>query len=62
MYKDVLRSIEGAEIFQVIALILFGIVLVGAWVYALTARTDFMREMKELPLESHKPSDSSHEK
>lgn len=51
MYKEVLRSIEGAEIFPIIALILFFAFFVGITIWAYKRDKKTVDEIANLPLE-----------
>lgn len=51
MYVEVLRSIEGIEIFPVISLVLFVTVFVAMLVWALRLRPERLRDMAAMPLD-----------
>jgi len=53
MYKDVLRSIEGIEIFPVISLIIFTLFFGGLIFYAMGLRKNKVEALANLPLEDH---------
>lgn len=54
MYKDVLRSMEGVEIFPSISLMLFLSFFVILIVYLVRMGKDHWKDASELPLESDK--------
>lgn len=51
MYKDVLRTIENIEIWPIISLILFFLFFIGVVAYLLTVDKNFIKKMKELPMD-----------
>lgn len=51
MYKEVLRTIENVEIWPLISLIIFFLFFIGVVVYLLTLDKNFIKKMKELPME-----------
>jgi cytochrome c oxidase cbb3-type subunit 4 len=51
MYKDVLRTIENIEIWPLISLIIFFLFFIGVVFYLLTVDKDFIKKMKELPMD-----------
>jgi hypothetical protein len=53
MYKDVLRSIEGIEIFPVISLIIFTLFFGGLIFYAMGLRKNKVEALANLPLEDN---------
>ena len=55
MYKEVLRSIEGVEIFPVVSLLIFFAFFVAVLVWCLRADKGAMRRAAHLPLESEAP-------
>jgi len=59
MYKDVLRSIEGVEIFPIIALLIFFTFFIGVIVWSIRMDGDRLRAMSLLPLEGDDPKDAT---
>ena len=51
MYKDVLRSIDGIEIFPVISFVIFGLFFVGLGLYVIGFDKKFIKEISNAPLE-----------
>ena len=51
MYKDVLRSIEGIEIYPVISLLIFFAFFVGVGVWFFAADNDRLQRLARLPLD-----------
>ncbi|MDP5171043.1 MAG: cbb3-type cytochrome c oxidase subunit 3 [Bacteroidia bacterium] len=51
MYKDVLRSISGIDIFPVIAILIFMIFFIGLFVYVLRLDKKEVSEMASLPFD-----------
>jgi hypothetical protein len=51
MYKDVLNTIENVEIWPLISMIIFFLLFIGVGVYLLTVDTNFIKKMKELPMD-----------
>ena len=51
MYKEVLRSIDGAEIFPIIALILFFAFFVGITIWAYKRDKKTVDEIANMPLD-----------
>jgi cytochrome c oxidase cbb3-type subunit IV len=53
MYKEVLRSIEGVEIFPVVSFVIFGLFFVFLLIYVLGFEKQFIIEMKNSPLDDN---------
>jgi len=51
VYKEVLRSIDGVEIFPLISFAIFGVFFIGLLYWVFTADKNYINEMKKLPLE-----------
>lgn len=51
MYKEVLRSIEGIEIYPIIALLIFFFFFVGVIVWSARIDKERLRELSLLPLD-----------
>lgn len=51
MFKEILNSISGIEIWPIIALLLFMGVFIGIVVWVIRLDKRFIRKMEELPLE-----------
>lgn len=52
MYKEILRNIDGVEIYPIISLLLFFIVFVVMIIYVLTINKSTVHEMSSLPLDN----------
>ena len=59
MYKEVLRSIEGVEIYPIVALLIFFSFFLAVVVRAFTADKEKLRQMAMLPLDASAEADSS---
>lgn len=59
MYKDVLRSIEGIEIFPVISFIIFFFFFLGLLLYVFSMKKNWLKEMENMPLEDEQPMSQS---
>ncbi len=53
MYKEILQSIEGVEIYPIISLIVFIVFFVGITIWLLRMKKDYINEMKNLPLNNN---------
>lgn len=53
MYKDVLRSIDGIEIFPILSLIIFVLFFTVLMIYILKVDKKFISDMKDLPLKDN---------
>jgi cytochrome c oxidase cbb3-type subunit 4 len=51
MYKDVLRSIEGIEIYPIISLLIFFVFFVGVGIWFVTADSRRWQRLARLPLD-----------
>lgn len=51
MYKDVLRSIEGIEIYPIISLLIFFVFFVGVGIWFVTADSQRWQRLARLPLD-----------
>lgn len=51
MYKDVLRSIEGIEIYPLISLAIFFLFFVGVGIWFFSADNDRLQRLARLPLD-----------
>jgi len=51
MYKDVLRTIENVQIWPLISLIIFFLFFIGVVIYLLKMDKNFIKKMKELPMD-----------
>ena len=61
MYKDVLSSIEGVEIFPVISFIIFGLFFIGLGLYVVGFDKKFIKEISNAPLEDGAANESRKE-
>ena len=55
MYKEVLRSIEGVEIYPIVALLIFFAFFVGVIVWSVRIDKERLRELSLLPLDGEAP-------
>jgi cbb3-type cytochrome oxidase subunit 3 len=53
MDKEVLRAIEGIDLYPVISLIVFTIFFIGVVIWVLKADKSFISKMSSLPLEDN---------
>ena len=58
MYKNILQTIENVEIWPIISLVIFFLFFIGVLVYVLRTDNEFIRKMKELPLDDTESSDN----
>lgn len=52
MYKIILRSLEDAALFAVVAFVIFFIFFVGLVIYAVSMKKNHVRHMADLPMDS----------
>lgn len=57
MYKEVLRSIEGIQIYPLISLLIFFVFFVGLMMWFVLADPDRMQRLSRLPLDDPSHSD-----
>lgn len=50
MYKEVLRSIDGIEIYPIMSLVIFGLFFTALIVYVIKVDKGLIQKMKDLPL------------
>ncbi|MCA2004696.1 MAG: cbb3-type cytochrome c oxidase subunit 3 [Ignavibacterium sp.] len=50
MYKEILQSIEGVEIYPIISLIVFVLFFIVVTVWLIRMDKNYINEMKQLPL------------
>lgn len=50
MYKEILQSIEGIEIYPIISLIVFVVFFIGVTIWLIRMDKNYINEMKQLPL------------
>jgi hypothetical protein len=62
MYKEVLRSIEGIEIYPIISLLIFFYFFVGLLAWYLLADGDRLQRLARLPLDQEADSAGSYTK
>ncbi len=58
MYKEILQSIEGIEIFPLISLFIFLALFVGVVIWIVKLDKGYVKEMKTLPLDSDENTES----
>lgn len=59
MYRNVLESIEGIEIYPVISLLMFFIFFIVLLIRTLKIDNNFIKRMSELPLENENHSNNN---
>lgn len=52
MYKNVLQSIEGIDIYAIISLMIFFLFFIGLAIWVLKVDKKYLRKMESLPLDS----------
>jgi len=52
MYKNILKAVEGIEIFPLVSLAIFFIFFVGLSVYVFTSRKEYIKMMSGIPLQN----------
>jgi hypothetical protein len=52
MYKSVLQSIDGIEIYPIISFVIFFLFFLGLLAYVLVAKKEYIQSMKEMPLQN----------
>ncbi len=57
MYKEVLQSIDGVEIFPIISIVILGTFFLGVLAYAFTMKKSKVSEMDSLPFNDEKDND-----
>ncbi|QQS36842.1 MAG: cbb3-type cytochrome c oxidase subunit 3 [Ignavibacteriales bacterium] len=67
MYKNILVSIEGIDIFPIISMILFFVFFIGLIIWVLRIDKNYIKEMENIPLDltessSYKFTGENHEK
>lgn len=50
MYKEILQSIEGVEIYPIISLIVFVVFFIVVTIWLIRMDKNYINEMKQLPL------------
>lgn len=58
MYKEVLRSIEGVDVYPIISLTIFGLFFTILLLYVWKVDNHFINEMKQMPFQDEKDSSS----
>ncbi|NCS88395.1 MAG: cytochrome C oxidase Cbb3 [Ignavibacteria bacterium CG2_30_36_16] len=59
MYKSVLESIEGVDIYPAISLVIFFVLFVVLLIKTFKLDENFIKQMSELPLEKENHSDKN---
>lgn len=60
MYKNILQSIQGVEIYPLISMMIFFGLFVSVLVWFFRADKSHLKRMAEMPLETTETSNSSH--
>jgi hypothetical protein len=50
MYKDILQSIEGVELYAIVAMIIFILFFVGMTIWIIKVDKNYIKLMSELPI------------
>lgn len=58
MYKDVLNSIEGIELYPVISLLIFFLFFVGLFIWMVKVDKSYLKTMAQLPLDRKPTSEN----
>jgi len=53
MFKEVLQSIEGVEIYTIISMIIFILFFIGMIIWLFKVDKKYIKEMSELPLDNN---------
>ena len=51
MYKDILQSISGIELYAIVAMVIFILFFVGMAVWVIKVDKKYIKRMSELPIE-----------
>jgi hypothetical protein len=51
MYKDILQSISGIELYAIVAMIIFILFFVGITIWVIKVDKNYIKKMSELPIE-----------
>jgi hypothetical protein len=62
MYKNILQTIENIEIWPIISLIIFFIFFLGVLIYIIRVDKNYIKRMKEMPLDDSTYNHSIKEK
>ncbi len=54
MYKDILQSVEGIDIYPIISLVIFVIFFVAIFLYVFIIKEETVEQLKNIPLELSK--------
>ena len=54
MYKDILQSISGIEIYAIVAMVIFILFFVGMTIWIIKVDKKYIKRMSELPIEKDK--------
>ncbi len=52
MYKNILKAVEGIQLFPLISLLIFFIFFVGLSIYVFTSRKEYIKMMSQIPLQN----------
>ncbi|MBK7379809.1 MAG: cbb3-type cytochrome c oxidase subunit 3 [Ignavibacteriales bacterium] len=59
MFENYLSSIEGVGIYPIISLLIFFIFFVALAIWAMRVDKNYLKKMRELPLEASKPQNNN---
>lgn len=51
MYKNILQSIDGVEVYAIIALLIFFLFFIGVTIWLFKVDKNYLKKMSKLPLE-----------
>ena len=51
MYKDILQSISGIELYAIVAMVIFVLFFVGMMIWVIKVDKKYIKRMSELPIE-----------
>jgi amino acid permease len=52
MYKEILQSIDGIEIYPIISFVIFFAFFLGLLAYVVVVKKEYIQSMKEMPLQN----------
>ena len=53
MYKDILQSISGIELYAIVAMVIFILFFVGMAIWVIKVDKKYIKRMRELPIEEN---------
>ncbi|EON77227.1 hypothetical protein ADIS_2307 [Lunatimonas lonarensis] len=61
MHKELLRSIEGIQIYPIISLLIFVLFFTGMFIWVIRVDKSYVNHMKSMPFNDEPKKESSHE-